>query len=59
MNWLRDKAECKKKIDWTDMAVQFETRFGLHRDYNSMRSKRDRTLAGKNATGKGDATGKE
>jgi hypothetical protein len=59
MNWLRDKARCKKKIDWNDMAVQFETRFGLHRDCDSMRSKWNKMLAGKNATGKGDATGKE
>ena len=59
MNWLRDKAHRKKKIDWNDMAVQFETRFGLYRDYNSMRSKWDKMSTGKNATGKGDATGKE
>ena len=59
MNWLRDNAHCKKKIDWNDMAVQFETQFGLHRNRNSMRSKWDKISTGKNTTGKGDATGKE
>ena len=59
MNRFRDKAHCKKKNDWNDVAVQFEKRFGLHRNHNSMRSKWNKMLAGKNATGKGDATGKE
>jgi hypothetical protein len=36
----QDKAHGKKRIDWNDMAVQFETRFGLHRNHNSMRCKR-------------------
>jgi hypothetical protein len=59
MNWLRDKAHGKKKIDWNDMAVQFETRFGLHRNHNSMRCKRVKMSTVKNATGKGDPNGKE
>jgi hypothetical protein len=59
MNWLRDKAHHKKKIDWNDMAVQFETRFGLHRNHNAMRCKWVKMSTGKNAIGKGDVTGKE
>jgi hypothetical protein len=58
-NWLRNLAHGKKKIDWNDMAVRFKTRFGLHRNHNSMRCKWVKMSIGKNATGKGDVTGKE
>ena len=48
MNWLRDKTQGKKMIDWNDMSVQFETRFGLHRNYKSMTDKaRDMQLTEK------------
>jgi hypothetical protein len=61
MNWLRDKTQGKKKIDWNDMSVHFETRFGLHRKYTSMIGKaRDMQLAGKKEEAASKvATGKE
>jgi hypothetical protein len=59
LNWLRDKAHGKKKIDWNDMAVQFKTRFDLDRNHNSIRCRWFKMSTGKNATGKEDVTGKE
>jgi hypothetical protein len=31
IDWLRDKANGKKKIDWNDLAVRFENRFDFRR----------------------------
>ena len=41
------------------MAVRFGTQFGLHWNCSSLRSKWDKMPTGKNATGKGDVTGKQ
>lgn len=59
MNWLRNKADGKKKIDWNDMAVQFNTRFDSHRNSNSIRSKWVRMSTGKIVSGSGGAVGQE
>ena len=59
MNWLRDKANGKKKIYRNDMVVQFNTRFGSYTHSNSIRCKWVKMSTGKNASGNGDAVGKE
>ncbi|KAF8855424.1 hypothetical protein BDZ45DRAFT_676196 [Acephala macrosclerotiorum] len=59
MNWLRGKAQGEKRIDRKGVAVQFEARFGLQRNLNSMRSKWVKMSSSKNTTDKGNATSKE